>query len=696
MKTLILKHISKYIAALLAAVLVLAALLALAPARAEAYIWPDRDLVQGLTGEDVLSLQTRLAELGYNVGALDGYFGAFTEAAVIAFQENNGLYQDGVVGAYTLSVLYDGQSVTQGSSQSATDTSAASGGGQNASGSTSSGDTTSGSTTSGNVSAATISRSLSRGMSGNDVQTLQQLLENAGYSPGGIDGVFGGLTEAAVIAFQQANGLYVDGVAGPYTLAALSDAQGSSGSAGSVVSGAGSGAEGSESSTGGTGSTGSTGQQSTGQQSTSSTAEITSILSRGSGGSQVVALQNILADLGYYSGGADGDFGAYTEAAVVAFQSANHLDPDGIVGPLTLAALNSQQSAAASQQSGSSSAGQKTGTASSQETGEPETKEPETKEPETKEPETKEPETKQEVTTVEDPEELAIDPNYTGFATRSDGDWYYINGKIDTTRTSYVKTTFNGQTGWWYVKNGKVMGFIGTPQLTHISMAKNGVQIDWNSITGVAKYRVFRLNSAGEWSVLADTSNTYYIDTSVTSGGSYTYTVRAISPDGGTFLSDFDPNGLTLRYIYEYDNYVAAAQASVTKAEVERLAKNMGFDSNEIIALLGWVEGEAYFNIGEPYMAYLSACVMINGIFDGYYGRGEDVLKTIESWGSYYAISSQKSRYQNVSGGALMACYLALNHLTKGIHYCRGWSYKPDNCYYDSGLILQGSHVYVW
>lgn len=62
---------------------------------------------------------------------------------------------------------------------------------------------------------------LRRGASGPDVAKLQQRLADLGFSPGLIDGDFGGGTEAAVIAFQQSVGLLADGVAGPRTLEAL-------------------------------------------------------------------------------------------------------------------------------------------------------------------------------------------------------------------------------------------------------------------------------------------------------------------------------------------------------------------------------------------------------------------------------------------------------------------------------------------
>ena len=66
----------------------------------------------------------------------------------------------------------------------------------------------------------------------------------------------------------------------------------------------------------------------------------TGALSSGSRGSEVKAVQQGLNTLGLDSGSADGVFGPITAKAVIAFQGANGLKTDGIVGPLTVAKLN--------------------------------------------------------------------------------------------------------------------------------------------------------------------------------------------------------------------------------------------------------------------------------------------------------------------------------------------------------------------
>ena len=58
-------------------------------------------LRNGSSGEAVRELQVALQETGHNPGPIDGVFGAQTEAAVKAFQEDRGIGVDGVVGLIT-------------------------------------------------------------------------------------------------------------------------------------------------------------------------------------------------------------------------------------------------------------------------------------------------------------------------------------------------------------------------------------------------------------------------------------------------------------------------------------------------------------------------------------------------------------------------------------------------------------------
>ena len=64
---------------------------------------------------------------------------------------------------------------------------------------------------------------LRNGSRGDDVKKLQQALIDAGYDVGstGADGIYGTKTKAAVTAYQKANGLSVDGIAGNQTLGSL-------------------------------------------------------------------------------------------------------------------------------------------------------------------------------------------------------------------------------------------------------------------------------------------------------------------------------------------------------------------------------------------------------------------------------------------------------------------------------------------
>jgi len=62
---------------------------------------------------------------------------------------------------------------------------------------------------------------LRSGSRGSSVTDLQIRLRNAGFDPGGIDGIFGPRTRSAVIAFQRSKGLTPDGIVGINTWTAL-------------------------------------------------------------------------------------------------------------------------------------------------------------------------------------------------------------------------------------------------------------------------------------------------------------------------------------------------------------------------------------------------------------------------------------------------------------------------------------------
>lgn len=226
-------------------------------------------LKEGASGLEVRKLQGRLAELGYYAGGVDGIYGSTTTSAVKAFQRANGLSGDGQAGTQTQTKLYSANAKYATSPVT-----------------TANPDQT---------------RTLSVGMTGNDVYALQERLIELNYLSGVADGVFGTETQNALIAFQNRNGLTADGTAGASTLKKLS------GSCKAATA--------------------------TAAPSSNGT------LHEGDSGEDVYNLQARLFELGYYNGRIDGRYSSETTAAVKAFQKANGLSADGVAGSGTLSIL---------------------------------------------------------------------------------------------------------------------------------------------------------------------------------------------------------------------------------------------------------------------------------------------------------------------------------------------------------------------
>lgn len=174
---------------------------------------PKRTLRKGYTGDDVISVQQRLKELGYYTGLVDGKYGSGSMAAVKAFQEKHGLTADGLAGTATYAILFSTNA-------------------QNASAGSMSGGASSGSTDSNEpaVDQPTATepsggwKTLRRKDTGADVKQLQEALAKLGY-PVGVSSadpvVYDYATVWAVECFQRRNGLKADGVAGSATLSKL-------------------------------------------------------------------------------------------------------------------------------------------------------------------------------------------------------------------------------------------------------------------------------------------------------------------------------------------------------------------------------------------------------------------------------------------------------------------------------------------
>ncbi len=137
---------------------------------------------------------------------------------------------------------------------------------------------------------------IARGDSGEAVRDLQHRLATLGYDPGEA-GVFGEGTEAAVVAFQVARGLRVDGVCGRQTWSSLVEAGYALGD------------------------------------------RLLYYRTPMLRGDDVVDLQHRLNALGFDAGREDGLFGPNTLGALLEFQRNAGVAADGICGPASVAAL---------------------------------------------------------------------------------------------------------------------------------------------------------------------------------------------------------------------------------------------------------------------------------------------------------------------------------------------------------------------
>jgi len=230
----------------------------------------------GAKGSAVAALQQALINRGVAVkGGADGIFGKVTRKALKTFQSNNDLIPDGELNSTTAYLLGLGP----------------------------------------------IPTLPQRGQRGIAVTQLQQALINSSISvKGGADGIFGGATAAAITAFQTSRGINVTGVVNLTTAIALGLVPGSQ-----------------PLSVQPTTTTTVATTTTTVAPTTTTTVPIAAVFAAvGQTGENVKTLQKALLTSGVaLRGGADGNFGSATTAAIKEFQSALRIASSGIVDQLT-------------------------------------------------------------------------------------------------------------------------------------------------------------------------------------------------------------------------------------------------------------------------------------------------------------------------------------------------------------------------
>jgi peptidoglycan hydrolase-like protein with peptidoglycan-binding domain len=145
----------------------------------------DRELRQGMSGDDVMELQRDVTYLGYPTPRY-GRFTSRTKTDIINYERVTGLHVDGVVSQS------EGRTIARRTAEKRA--------------------REAGTATDSSESHPFASRVLRQGLSGDDVLTLQRLVTKLGY-PTPRYGRFTSRTKADYTHYEQVTGLHVDGVA---------------------------------------------------------------------------------------------------------------------------------------------------------------------------------------------------------------------------------------------------------------------------------------------------------------------------------------------------------------------------------------------------------------------------------------------------------------------------------------------------
>ncbi|MBR2715952.1 MAG: leucine-rich repeat protein [Ruminococcus sp.] len=147
--------------------------------------------------------------------------------------------------------------------------------------------------------------------------------------------------------------------------------------------------------------------------------------------------------------------------------------------------------------------------------------------------------------------------SWKGIGDTSDNYFIHTDAQSGKSYTYTLKAFDKNGVSSSFISKGFTNKFIATPAISAITNTDSAMKITWGKVTGAENYRVYVKTSTG-WKGLANTTSTTYTHKNVASGTNYTYTVRCMTKDGKTALSDYDKNGKSYTYL---------SKPSITKIE---------------------------------------------------------------------------------------------------------------------------------
>ena len=248
----------------------------------------------------------------------------------------------------------------------------------------------------------------------------------------------------------------------------------------------------------------------------------------------------------------------------------------------------------------------------------------------------------------------------------------YTDSKVSSGKTyTYTVRCINSSATKFtsgYDSKGKTVKYISAPKITKAESVNGGVKLTWSKVKGAEKYRVYYKGSKG-WTRLADTTSTSYTDSKVSSGETYTYTVRCINSSANKFTSGYDSKGVTVTTPAKPTQDIKIGDNYKNLGVVTGIRYYKNHDEVKIHHYSEWVSTtreEPVFSSG-----YIDVCNNCGQELADSHQRKEHLIWEVENnegWGSYHAVKVTKQ---------------VGTKIVEGGHWTEEWEETISHAYYE-------------